>query len=99
MTEGLQRGSQAPVLNGRLFWFDNASDEALEVLYKHCTGVIVASYAEGYGLPLLEAVGHGKPVLARDLAAFRQFQTPLVSYFAADSSVEAISGAVDRWLE
>ena len=75
MTEGLQRRiTSSPYLNGRLFWFDNASDEALQVLYKHCTGVIVASYAEGYGLPLLEAVEHGKPVLARDLAVFRNFK-------------------------
>lgn len=100
MTEGLQRRiTSSTYLNDRLFWFDNASDEALQALYECCTGVIVASYAEGYGLPLLEAVEQGKPVLARDLAVFRQFETPLVSYFAAESGVEAISGTVDRWLE
>jgi glycosyltransferase involved in cell wall biosynthesis len=89
MTKGLQRRiTTSPHLNDRLFWFDNASDEALQVLYKHCTGVIVASYAEGYGLPLLEALEQGKPVFARDLAVFRQFETPLVSYFAAEGSAE-----------
>lgn len=100
MTEGLQRRITAnPYLNDRLFWFDNASDEALHALYANCTGVIVASYAEGYGLPLLEAIEHGKPVLARDLAVFRQFQTPLVSYFATAASSEAISAAVELWLD
>lgn len=100
MTENLQRRITTNVnLQKTLFWFSNASDEALQALYTCCTGVIVASYAEGYGLPLLEAVEHGKPVLARDLAVFRQFETPLVSYFAATSSTEHIGYAIDQWLE
>lgn len=100
MTESLQRRITAnPYLNDRLYWFDNASDEALHTLYENCTGVIVASYAEGYGLPLLEALGQGKPVLARDLAVFRQFETPLVSYFAADACAETVSAAVEQWLD
>lgn len=99
MTESLQRRiTSNPYLNDRLYWFDNASDEALHALYENCTGVIVASYAEGYGLPLLEALGQGKPVLARDLAVFRQFQPPLVSYFAADACAETVSAAVEEWL-
>ncbi len=99
MTEALQgRISTSTHLNTRLFWFDNASDEALQALYSCCTGVILASHAEGYGLPLLEALAHGKPVLARDLPVFRQFATPLVSYFAATSSVASIGEAIDQWL-
>lgn len=100
MTEGLQsRITNSRYRDERLFWFDDASDEALQALYQKCTGVIAASYAEGYGLPMLEAVEHGKPVLARDILAFRQFETPLVSYFAAESNAEAISVVIDRWLE
>ncbi|UCV20752.1 glycosyltransferase family 4 protein [Ferribacterium limneticum] len=100
MTDGLQRRITAnPYLNDRLFWFDNASDEALNALYENCTGVIAASFAEGYGLPLLEALGQGKSVLARDLAVFRQFHTPLVSYFAADANTETIGAAVELWFD
>lgn len=100
MTECLQRRiSASPYLDDRLFWFDNASDEALQALYEKCVGVIVASYAEGYGLPLLEALEHRKSVLARDLTVFRQFQSPLVSYFAEDASTEGVSAALERWLE
>lgn len=99
MTERLQRRIRSSAqLDDKLFWFDNASDEALSALYKACTGVVVASFAEGYGLPLLEALAHGKPVLARDLAVFRQFETPLVSYFPALSSAECIGDAIDHWL-
>lgn len=99
MTESLRKRITANAhLDDKLFWFDNASDEALHTLYEQCTGVIVASYAEGYGLPLLEALGHGKPVLARDLDVFRQFHTARVSYFTADASVDALSAAVMQWL-
>lgn len=100
MTGRLQRRITASAqLNRQLFWFENASDEALQALYESCTGVIVASYAEGYGLPLLEAIEHRKPVLARDLAVFRQVETPLISYFAATSNFESIGRTIDQWLE
>lgn len=100
MTKNLQRRiRENQRLNDRLFWFDNASDEVLNALYENCTGVIVASYAEGYGLPLIEALGRGKPVLARDLPVFHQFQTPQVSYFPSDANSGVIESAVQRWLE
>ena len=100
MTETLQnRITSNPMLDRQLFWFDNASDEALNMLYELCSGVILASHAEGFGLPLLEALEHGKPVLARDLAVFHQIESPLVNYFAAKSDTEAIGTAIDQWLE
>jgi glycosyltransferase involved in cell wall biosynthesis len=100
MTEGIQARIKSNVaFNQRLFWFENASDEALQILYQNCTGVIVASYAEGYGLPQLEALEHGKQVLARDLTVFRQFETPWISYFPEKSSIEEIAAIVERWFE
>lgn len=100
MTESLQsRIVSNSYFDQRLFWFDNASDEALELLYEKCTGVIAASFAEGYGLPLIEALEHGKPVLARDIRVFHQFEVPMVSYFSSDAGVSTIADAVDRWLE
>jgi glycosyltransferase involved in cell wall biosynthesis len=69
-----------PQLNSHLHWFDKASDEFLELLYRSCSGVIVASYAEGYGLPLIEAMYHNKPVLARDIPVFREIGGSCVSF-------------------
>lgn len=98
-TEALQqRLCSHPKRGLQLFWFSGASDEALERLYRVCDGVIVASYAEGYGLPLLEALHYGKPVLARDSAIFRQHRSPIISFFEerqADGLAERIHG----WLE
>lgn len=45
------------------------SSPALRNLMSHAKGVLMASYAEGYGLPLIEALCVGTPVLASDLPA------------------------------
>lgn len=98
-TESLQkRLRQHPQLGTHLFWLDNASDEALLALYNACDGAVVASEAEGFGLPLVEALGHGKPVLARDLPVFRQLKAPGIHYFSAASSA-ALAPALAHWID
>jgi glycosyltransferase involved in cell wall biosynthesis len=47
------------------------SSPALRRLMSHAKGVLMASYAEGYGLPLIEALCVGTPVVASDLPAHR----------------------------
>lgn len=42
------------------------TDESLAALISHSAGVLYPSFAEGYGLPILEAVSLGIPVLVRD---------------------------------
>lgn len=99
-TEGVQNALRKHPLRGtHLFWLDNASDEAVTKLYEASDGVIVASRAEGYGLPLVEALGYGKPVLARDIPVFRLHEKRGVRYFAADSEPAAIARAIDDCLK
>lgn len=92
-----QRLRQHPQRGRHLFWLADASDEALQALYQACDGAVVASLGEGYGLPLLEALGHGKPVLARDLPVFRQHGFRDVDYFSA-SDAAGLAPALDAWL-
>lgn len=97
-TEALQRRLKFHPHNGTmLHWFDNASDEALEQLYRACDGVVVASKGEGFGLPLIEALGHGKPVLARDLPIFRELGLEGVQYFSG-ASVDQLAEDLDAWV-
>lgn len=99
-TDDMQAALRSHSQNGRhLFWLDNASDEELERLYVLCDGVIVASMAEGYGLPLVEALGYRKPVLARDIPVFRQHQNYNVSYFPADVAPLMLSRTINQWIE
>ena len=75
-----------PKVCKRLYWLEDVSDELLGLLYASTDGVIAASHAEGYGLPLVEALSHGKPVLARDIPVFREVASDgLVSFFRGES--------------
>jgi glycosyltransferase involved in cell wall biosynthesis len=69
-----------------LFWLEDASDELLEHLYEATRCVLVASRAEGFGLPVVEAALYGKPVLARDIAVFRELSLPNISFFRGNTS-------------
>jgi glycosyltransferase involved in cell wall biosynthesis len=84
-TSALQRSIAAHPLQGRrLHWLKAASDEALCRLYGECAGLLVASYGEGFGLPLLEAAMFERKVLARDLPVFREQRLPNVTFFRND---------------
>jgi glycosyltransferase involved in cell wall biosynthesis len=74
-----------PQFNRRLYWFDRMSDEGLCLLYEACRGLLMASFGEGWGLPLVEAAMHGRYVLARDLPVFHEHELPNVFYFSDDS--------------
>jgi glycosyltransferase involved in cell wall biosynthesis len=55
-TEALQNILRSHIQAGKkLIWLEDASDEFLSSLYAVCKGVLCASYAEGFGLPLIEA--------------------------------------------
>jgi glycosyltransferase involved in cell wall biosynthesis len=81
----------------RLFWLDNVSDEYLICLYSACRGVLIASRAEGFGLPLVEAALHGKPVLARDLPVFREMKATHLTYFDSETPL-GLANALVHWL-
>lgn len=71
--------------NRRIFWFDDINDEELKTLYQHAAGVVNASYGEGFGLPLMEAISYQKPLLVRDLAVFHEVTSHQAEYFQKDT--------------
>ena len=50
----------------------NCSDAEASRWIRSATAVLLPSKAEGYGLPLAEAMALGTPVIASDLACFRE---------------------------
>ena len=88
-----------PHYQRHLFWLDDVSDILLACLYAACTGVIAASYAEGFGLPLLEALGQGKSVLARDIPVFHTLQLEGLSYFPQHADTSTLAQHIQHWLQ
>jgi glycosyltransferase involved in cell wall biosynthesis len=86
-----------PEYGRRLFWLDNAPDALVHELYHYATGVIVPTFAEGFGLPLAEAAMHSKKILARDLPVFREHDFGGVSYFK-DDDAEGFADKIVDWL-
>ncbi len=84
MVEELARRLQA-LHDGpqRLHWLQNASDAELDRLYRTCTASVVASEAEGFGLPVVEAALRGCPVVIRDLPVLREVAGADATCFSA----------------
>lgn len=58
-----------------------ATDRTLVQLYSHATALVYPSLCEGFGLPLLEAMAHGCPVLASRVPAHREVADNAAAYF------------------
>lgn len=56
-------------------------DEALRILYSSATAFIYPSHNEGFGIPLLEAMACGTPVVAADTPVFREVAGDAALYF------------------
>lgn len=94
-TTSLQAAIRQHKQYGRLlFWFDDASDDALHAAYRYCRLTLVPSLAEGYGLPLDEALALSSPVLARDIAVFHRHRQDRIRYFPESADAPALAEAI-----
>ncbi|HNP89533.1 MAG: GDP-mannose:cellobiosyl-diphosphopolyprenol alpha-mannosyltransferase [Microgenomates group bacterium ADurb.Bin219] len=63
-------------------------DEELKLLYREAEVFVFPSLSEGFGLPGLEAMAAGVPVLASDIPVFREIYREAASYFNPIDSQE-----------
>ncbi|PPD44252.1 MAG: glycosyl transferase family 1 [Methylocystis sp.] len=81
MTQFERRLRAHPEFGKRLFWLPRAGDADLALLYQHARALVLASVAEGFGLPIVEAANHGTPVIATDIDVFREVAGDSADYF------------------
>jgi glycosyltransferase involved in cell wall biosynthesis len=60
------------IADERVVRVGRVSDEAIAALYQHAAALIFPSFYEGFGVPPLEAMLFGCPVIASDIAVLRE---------------------------
>ncbi len=71
---------RTPGLREHVLWIDACEDHQLHAWMANARALLFPSFAEGFGLPVVEALQLGVPVLAADLPVFREFAGGLPQY-------------------
>jgi glycosyltransferase involved in cell wall biosynthesis len=80
LTSDQRRLAQALELDDAIVTMPFLEPTALAALYRRAALVLIPSEAEGFGLPLVEAMACATPVLASDIAALREAGANAVVY-------------------
>ena len=95
--DGLANEMQAhPELGRRLHWLQGIGDDYLDAIYQMADCLVYASLNEGFGLPLVEAAHHGKPLVLRDIPVFREVAGDGALYFSGRDPGD-LADTLQRW--
>jgi glycosyltransferase involved in cell wall biosynthesis len=78
-------------LHGFVIEKNACGDRELATFLHHAQALLMPSFAEGYGMPVVEALVAGVPVIASDLAVFREISGGIPEY------ADPLDGR--RWIE
>ena len=84
-----------PMYGKRLFHISNATNTDLDYLYKHAKLVAFPTHMEGFGLPLVEALERGVPVIATDIDVLKETGGEYCYYFK-DNDVKGFVNCVKQ---
>lgn len=65
----------------RVVFTGHVSDDVLKTYYKRAQALVFPSFYEGFGLPLLEAMAFGVPVVSSDRASLKEVGGDAILYF------------------
>lgn len=84
----IDQARRHPRYGHSLFLCHQVSDGELRAAMGRADAMIMASKAEGFGLPIVEALACGVPVLATDIPIFREIAGDAGCYFPVDDPAE-----------
>lgn len=89
-SDAVQKG----IDDGRIVLAGNVTDEELAWLYENTATFVFASLDEGFGLPPVEALAFGAPVIASDIPVMRE-NLGEQAFYVKPTDVGAISAALE----
>ncbi|HRD51754.1 MAG TPA: glycosyltransferase family 1 protein [Flavobacteriales bacterium] len=98
--EEVKRAAAALPWHDRIHFLGTVDDDARAALYAHCQALLFPSTAEGFGMPVVEALAMGKPVIARRSTSVPEVGGEHAEYFDdldAASIARAINRGLARW--
>ncbi|MCQ8239499.1 glycosyltransferase family 4 protein [Acetobacteraceae bacterium KSS12] len=104
----VQQIRQTNGLGGRILLIADASDAELRQLYEGCRFTVFPSFYEGWGLPVTESLGQGRPCIASGSSAVPEAGGALARYFDPENGTEALAAirsalddpaGTDAWAE
>lgn len=90
-TMGLWKESDNKVFKTPVIFPGYVPDQKLEILFKHALAYVFPSKYEGFGLPPLEAMSRGCPVLSSDKASLPEVLGDAALYFNPDDEVDMVN--------
>ncbi|AEI37262.1 glycosyltransferase family 4 protein [Zymomonas mobilis] len=63
---------RCPAIKKRVYEFSNLDDRQIQLWLKQARALLMPSFAEGYGLPIAEAINLNLPVICSDIPAHRE---------------------------
>ena len=88
---------QSANLTGRVHILSGISDLEVRCLYKLCSLFVFPSSYEGFGIPILEAMAAGCPMVLSDIPVFREITENRGVYFSHDNPI-AMAIAIEKVL-
>jgi glycosyltransferase involved in cell wall biosynthesis len=71
-----------PLTKNKIFLISNISDAELNWMYENCMFTVFPSLCEGWGLPIVESLQHGKTCLSSNISSMLEIGDGLIDYFS-----------------
>ena len=84
-------------LEGQVLIFTNVKDDDLPAFYRHAKLFIYPTWAEGFGMPPLEAMASGLPVISSNSTSIPEVVGDAAELISPDN-IDALAKAIDHFL-
>ena len=89
--ERLRQQFEPEIKAGKVILLNHLTDSELAFLYQKAVAFVFPSLSEGFGLPGLEAMSLGTPVVASDIAVFHEVYREMPLYFDPHNPNELVA--------